>query len=1061
MPATILLVDDHPVFRQGLYHLLSKEKDLTVVGEADDGQMAIEQVKQKKPDLVVMDINMPNLDGIEATRKIMAEAPQTRVVALSVHSGKQFVRDMIKAGASGYILKESIPEEMIAGLRMVLSGDIYLSQSISKVLVSDYKNLASEFEPEQDNRPKSILYTKLHRPPITAAIIPRTRLLETMEQSVQYPMTLVAAPAGYGKSILASAWLEVSNWKGAWVSLDENDNHLRVFLSYVIEAIQSVFAGHELKTKALVMGGKLPSAKEISQTLLNDLETCSETFALVFDDYHLIRNEAIHDFIAELLIHPSPAMHLVLVTRRDPPLPLASMRARGMLTEITLADLRFTHTETQAYLERFLHISIEDETARVLEEKMEGWVTGLHLAALSMRDESDQDRLIDGMQDTSLYVQEYLIQEVLSKAPPAFRQFLLRTSILKRFCAPLCDVLMLVTSDDSQAEPPVNGREFIDWLVTRHFFIIPLDTTGRWFRYHHLFQQLLQHQLNRHQPPETIAGLHSRASDWFAQNQLVEDAIRHAIAAGEPMKAARVVEQNRQAVLNEDKWYVLETWLPILPDDVICKSPGLLMARTWLLYHHFAISKIPPVLDAAQSLLDDPQDEKSDDRSIQGEIDFFRGYFYYFQNEGALSLKHLTDARKRVPETHHEIRGQIEILIGLAMQMQGQPEAALAQLNALMDHPQWEKGVARTRLLITVAYIHIISGRLDKATVANQRLYDFAAINHFAYVKAWSLYLSGLIHFYRNEREEAIDSFSQALEVKHILHTRAVIDSMVGLVLAYQAIEDAGNAAEMLNSLYEYAGTINDPSAIMLADSCRARMAIMQGKQKAVNDLLQNASPPAENMVWWLEVPVVTYCRAMIAQGSHQRLEASESMLRELLQSNQDNHNTCHMIEILALLALVCKKQSRVEDALTLLERAVQLAAPGGLIHPFIEAGSSMAEMLLQIPEQKKRTVYFMQELSAAFDEDRTPPDFPEHPSPLEVSPIHPSAPSQPLVEPLTNREVDVLELLAQRLQNKEIADKLFISTETVKGHLKNIYQKLGVSNRRKAVEEAKRIKVI
>jgi len=1060
LPATILLVDDHPVFRQGLYHLLSKEKDLTVVGEAADGRMAIEQVKQKKPDLVVMDINMPNIDGIEATRKIMAAAPQTRVVALSVHSGKQFVRDMIKAGASGYILKESIPEEMVAGIRMVLAGDIYLSRSISKVLVSDYKALASESEPEDVNRPKSILYTKLHRPPITAAIIPRTRLLEMMENSVQYSMTLIAAPAGYGKSTLASGWLGVSQWKGAWVSLGADDNNLRVFLSYVIEAIQGVVACHELKTKALVMGGKLPSAKEVGQFLLNDLETCSETFVLVLDDYHLIRNDAIHDFIIELLIHPSPAMHLVLVTRRDPPLPLASLHARGVLTEITMADLRFTPMETQAYLERFLRIPIAHRTARILEDKMEGWVTGLHLAALSMRDEPDQNRLIDGMQGTSLYVQEYLLQEVLSKAPPVFRRHLLQTAILNRFCAPLCDVLMTGVSDESQTESPVHGQEFIDWLVTRHFFIIPLDTTGRWFRYHHLFQQLLQDQLNRHQPPETIAGLHSRASDWLAQNQFIEDAIRHAIAAGEPMKAVRIVEQNRQTVLNEDRWYVFETWLPMLPDDVICKSPGLLMAQTWLLYHHFEVSKIPSVLDAAEALLGDPQDEKSDERSIQGEIDFFRGYFYYFQNDGTASLKHLTDARERVPETHHEIRGQIEILIGLAMQMQGQPEAALAQLNGLLDHPQWEKSVARTRLLITVVYIQIISGSLDKATVANQRLYDVASKNHYAYVKAWSLYLSGLIHFYRNEREDAIDCFSQAIEQKHILHTRAVIDSMVGLVLAYQAIEDAGHAAERFNSLYEYAGTINDPSAIMLADSCRARLAIMQGKQKTVYDLLRSDSPPAENMVWWLEIPVVTYCRGMIAQGSPQRLEESETMLRELLQLSQDNHNTCHMIQVITLQALVFKKQDRIEEALRLLKEAIELAAPGGWIYPFVEAGPPIAEMLKQLPAQKM-PVDFMQKLTVAFDDNRTPPDFPEHPSPLEVSSKSPSAPTQPLVEPLTNRELDVLELLSQRLQNKEIADKLFITTETVKGHLKNIYQKLGVSNRRKAVEEAKRIEVI
>ena len=1064
MPATILLVDDHPVFRQGLYHLLAKEKDLTVVGEAGDGQMAIEQVQQKKPNLVVMDINMPNLDGIEATRQILSKAPETKVMALSVHSGKQFVRDMIQAGASGYILKESIPEEMVAGIRAVLAGDVYLSQSISKTLVSDYKALVSDSETETNESAKVILYTKLHRPPISASIIPRTRLIAAIENGVHNPMTLIVAPAGYGKSILASGWLEVSQLNGAWVSLDEGDNDPRVFLSYVIEAIQRVVAGHELKTKALVVGGRLPSAKEVGHYLLNDLEPCSEKFALVLDDYHLIRNEAIHEFIAELLIHPSPAMHLVLVTRRDPPLPLTSLRARGVLTEIAQTDLRFTPPETQAYLERFLHITISDRTVRILEEKMEGWVTGLHLAAISMRDNSDQEQLIDGLQGTSLFVQEYLLQEVLSKAPTAIRRHLLQTAILNRFCAPLCDALMPDAPDDSHAEPQANGQEFVDWLANRHFFIIPMDTTGRWFRYHHLFQQLLQDQLKRHQRSEEIDGLHSRASDWLARNQIIEDAINHAIAAGEPEKAARIVEENLQRVLNEDRWYVLETWLPMLPDDAIRHRPGLLMAKTWLLYHHFNISKIPPVLDAAEALLGDPQDyqsyEKPDDRSIQGEIDFFRGYFYYFQNDGTASLKHLTAARERVPENHQEIRGQIEILHGLAMQMQGQQETALDQLNRLLDRPQWEKSVARTRLLVTVVYIQIISGNLNQAAAANNRLHDFAAKSNYAYAKAWSVYLSGLIHFYRNELEDAIDCFSRAIERKHILHTRAVIDSMTGLVYAYQAIGKPDMALDMLHSLSDFVGAINDPAGGMIAESCQARLAIMRSDHKTVLDFLRSDSPPAENMVWWLENPAVTYCRAQIAQASDPRLEQAEAKLRELLKLNQDNHNTCHMIQVLTLLALVCNKQNRVEDALAFLERAVELAAPGGWIRPFVEAGPPMEQMLKQIPEQKV-SVNFMQELSAAFDADRTVPEAAVHPTTPDEPPIRPSAPAQPLVEPLTNRELDVLELLAQRLQNKEIADKLFITTETVKGHLKNIYQKLSVSNRRQAVEEARLLKVI
>ena len=371
MPTSILLVDDHPVFRKGLRILFEDEQDIQVVGEAGDGQEAIDQVKKLSPDVVVMDINMPNLDGIEATREIIAEAPETRVVALSVHSGKQFVRDMIKAGASGYILKESIPEEMVAGIRTVLAGDIYLSQSVSKVLVSDYKTLAPDSDPAGGVRPKTILYTKLHRPGISASIIPRSRLITALENGVHNPLTLVAAPAGYGKSILVSQWLEVSQLPSAWVSLDDGDNQLRMFLTYLITAICDVVEGAEIKTRALVMGGQLPSAKEACQHLLNDLESCGRKFALVLDDYHQIRNESIHEFITELLVHPSPSIHLVMVTRRDPPLPLTSLRARGMLTEITQTDLRFTVAETKAYLERFLRLSVSDQTAQIIEEKIE------------------------------------------------------------------------------------------------------------------------------------------------------------------------------------------------------------------------------------------------------------------------------------------------------------------------------------------------------------------------------------------------------------------------------------------------------------------------------------------------------------------------------------------------------------------------------------------------------------------------------------------------------------------------------------------------------------------
>lgn len=329
-------------------------------------------------------------------------------------------------------------------------------------------------------------------------------MIEALESGVRCTMTLISAPAGYGKSILASQWLEISGFPGAWVSLDRNDNDLRVFLGYVLEAARSLFPEHGLKTASLLEAPRLPAARVICHSLLNELEQISIPFILVLEDYHHIHNTGIHDFLAELLVHPSPVMHLVLLTRRDPPLPLASLRARRMLTEITTEQLRFTISETKSFLQRFLRMTVADNTVRLLEEKMEGWVTGLHLAALSIKHPSDHQRLADGLQKTSQYVREYLMTEVLDAQPAEMRQSLLNTAILDRFCAPLCDAV-------AGAEGGSGGRAFIARLQQEKLFHIALDAENRWFRYHHLFQELLQSQLAfrpGRQVPGPSPGLH-------------------------------------------------------------------------------------------------------------------------------------------------------------------------------------------------------------------------------------------------------------------------------------------------------------------------------------------------------------------------------------------------------------------------------------------------------------------------------------------------------------------------------------------------------------------------
>ena len=1039
MPTTILLVDDHPVFRKGLRLLLDAEQDLKVMGEAADGQEGIDRVRDLSPDVVVMDINMPNFNGIEATRQIVSDFPETKIVALSMHSGKRFIEDMLRAGAAGYILKECAPEELVNGVRVVTRGETYLSPSVTGIVVSEFVTTPLIAEATETI---PIILTKLHRPSIPKNHVHRRRLLEQLETGHQKQLTLVSAPAGYGKSILLSCWLEHCDCPHAWISLDESDNNLRQFLIYFLTAIQTLFPDAVEKTLALANAANIPPMKVLAAGLLNEMNLIDQDYILALDDIHLIQEKQVHDLLTELLRYPPQRMHLVLIGRRDPFLPISSFRAHGLLTELRLQDLCFTMAETKAYLELMLGEQIEDAVALKWTEKTEGWIAGLHLAALSIQHQGDAAGMLPELPGGLQYVTEYLFNEVFKRQSPEIRHFLLSTAILNRFCVPLCDALV---GPDGESRPTdISPRDFLNSLKNQGLFIVSLDAENRWFRYHHLFQQLLKDQLRLHRSSEEIVAL-------------------HLLAGGGVIEAAQLVEQNRQAMLDSDRWYVFEKWLAILPDTVIQQRPELLMTRVWILYHQFEIATIPSIIDAVEALLkDDPMEQH-----LRGEIDFFRGYICYFQNKGSRSLKHLQDALKLVPEEYHEIRSQTEILYGLAGQMQGQEESAITRLNDLLRHKQTQPNIRKTRLLVTLVYLHIISGNLDNAFVANQQLFDFTTKNNYIYAKVWSVYLQGLIHFYRNELDKAIDHFGQATEQKYIFHTRAVVDSMAGLIFAYQAMRQTERAGETMQSLFEYVASLNDPTCLMIARSCQARLSIMPGESKTAIGWIQGGPPPVENMVWWLEIPAVTHCRVLLAEGAEESLEKAEKKLGELLQMNRENHNTCYTIHIMPLLTMVYHQQERNDEALAILEEAVGLAKPGGWIRPFVELGPPMADLLNRLIK-KNVAVDFIEKLLASFGDDETKPspdaadhESPSPPPPISRHQVSPSPRPQPLVEPLTHRELDILDLLAQRLQNKEIADKLFISPETVKTHLNNIYQKLGTSNRRQAVERAEELGIL
>jgi LuxR family maltose regulon positive regulatory protein len=431
----------------------------------------------------------------------------------------------------------------------------------------------------EDATQTSLIRTKLHKPIILGNYVHRQRLLDQLDHHIQRPLSLVVAPAGYGKSVLVSCWLEASRSPSAWVSLDESDNDLRLFLSYFLAAVRTIFPDAGQKIKPMVKALKLPPVPVLATSLINELDQIEKPFILVLDDFHIIKDKAVIDLLSQFLSHPPKAIHLVLVGRRDPSLATSKMRARNLMIEIRTQDLRFNTLETESFLTQELGVRVDSSTAAVLSKKVEGWVTGLRLAALSMHHQARVDpKLLEPQVDTQ-YVMEYLFTEVFSHQPSGITQYLIATSILNRFCGPLCEALCVQGSEPVPGE--ISGWEFIAWLKKENIFLIPLDAENRWFRFHHLFQKLLFNQLKRRLGPEDIKVLYARASVWFAENGLIEDALKHALDGGDSATAARLVAEHGFDLVSEEQWLTLQRWLNLLPKYSFSKDLGLTILEAW------------------------------------------------------------------------------------------------------------------------------------------------------------------------------------------------------------------------------------------------------------------------------------------------------------------------------------------------------------------------------------------------------------------------------------------------------------------------------------------------
>jgi LuxR family maltose regulon positive regulatory protein len=888
----------------------------------------------------------------------------------------------------------------------------------------------------------SLRSTKLHRPLIAGDVLRRVRVRERLERSLNRPLTLVCAPAGYGKTTLLSDWLAQTDHPHAWLSLDESDSDLGSFLSYFVAAVRTAYPKACDRTLGLLDAPELPSMASLVTTLTNDLEALpcepgpadGACLILVLDDYHHVHNEAVHSLLAELWRYPPRTVHLVLSARGDPPLPLNALRASGQMGEIRAHDLRFTLDEVAEFMQLALATRLDAETIALLGERTEGWATGLRLAALALGMSNDINDRLAGLPVENRYVMDYLLSEVFSHIPAATQDFLVKTSILERLSGPLCDAVA------GTAPTPRNGQAYLEWLARHSLFTWSVDSHQQWYRYHHLFQSLLRNRLEQRYSPEEIAALHARASNWFARNGFVDEAIEHALAAGEVKEAARLVEAHRHEAMNQERWPELRRWLGLLPHQLVDDRLELVIAEAWLLHHRSSLADVPSRLARAELLLQESPLVNGAQASLQGEIDALASQLAYWTADAERTLAFAQRALAVTPLEHSYVRSVAWLFVGAALQMRGDQGDGIDAFQKGLREGKHRGGTYATHLLTGLCFVYWMAADLVGLRQTADRMLEMANEGSLRESTGWAYYFRGCAHYQQNSLAAARSDFEAVVAEHKFAHGIVFPHSAFGLAAVYQAQGLDEQARATVEPVEMYALEANNVSMLAAATGFTAHLALLQGRVVEAAHWAAHANRDVRAAPMPLfYVPDFSVVEILLARGMPTDSEEAARLLAQLHEIVQATHNTRFMIETLALQALLHEARGDRIATLDALKQAITLAEPGGLIRVFVDLGPKMAALLRQLATQQPASRFVASLLDA----------FPATPG------FDRTSSQQPLIEPLSEREMEVLALLAHRLTNKEIAHELCISPMTVKRHTVNIYQKLLVRGRREAVARA------
>lgn len=897
----------------------------------------------------------------------------------------------------------------------------------------------------------TILNTKFYIPNTRAKLIHRDRLINKLNQGIHRKLSLISAPAGFGKTTLVTEWLSDLQFNAenqtqihncvAWLSMDEGDNDPVQFLNYFIEALKRADGiADTIGQKAINMlqSPQPPSFETILTSVINEITSIPDRIILILDDFHLVENQSIHDAVTFFFKHQPKNFHLVIVTREDPHLSLSRLRTRTQLTELRAIDLKFSSEETTEFLNQIMNLNISEEDISILDSRTEGWIAGLQLAAISMQGHTDISNFVQSFTGSHRFVLDYLIEEVLKHQPKQVRDFLLLTSILDRLTGSLCDAL---TNEN-------NGQQTLENLEQANLFIIPLDDERQWYRYHHLFADLLR-QRSRQIIPDQLPELHRRASLWYDHLGYRVEAIDHALHSADYLRAIELINLDVEGNYEDVALLTLQRWLTAIPENLIMAHPPILLLKAWYLFN------IGQIETADQSLMDVTQlietsDQLSDPMraALSGRALAIRAFIASLRGDFAGSEQFSRQSLDLLPAAEQAWRSSVTITLGEAYAAQGQIADAqhfraealrlsqsagnpfiimIANLN--LTETLWQRGQI-------MAVLEICEHQMQFATDHN--------LNETPII-GWLLGIWGAALAEMNQLDKALELSQKSVELAE--HGQDMFYIGNSYLYRVRVLFAAGDRYAVDNILQEIAHTdALAPLVTAQVSAWQIRIWLAEGKLDIAAQWLNENNLNVDGELPYVhEADYVAVARVLLALG---RLDSASDLLTRLQEVAEVGGRNLRVIELLILRALAAQANEDLPQALALIEQALILGESRGLIQVFVDEGSDLARLLYTAIKQDILPTY-AQRIIAAFPI--------ETPLPTTVQALS----EDEWIEPLTDRELEILQLVAEGLSNQEAGNRLYLSANTVKAHLRNIYGKFGVNNRTQAVAKGRSLGII